>query len=89
MLTHSSGITRDADSSWNTPNFYFLTADEVSSIIDTPDNYPALDERKKINIEKIRTIYNMEKNIDDYERLMMQACGEKTMIIKPAPARSI
>ena len=43
----------------------------------------------KINIEKIRTIYNMEKNIDDYERLMLQACGEKTMIIKPAPARSL
>jgi len=68
---------------------YFLTADEVASIIDTPDNYPALDERKKINIEKIRTIYNMEKNIDDYERLMLEACSEKTMIIKPAPARSL
>ena len=68
---------------------YFLTADEVASIIDTRDNYAVLVERKKINMEKIRTIYNMEKNIDDYERLMLQACGEKTVILKPAPARSI
>lgn len=29
LLTHSSGITRDADSSWNEPNFYFLTKEEL------------------------------------------------------------
>ena len=29
MLTHSSGLTRDADSSWNAPNFYFLTKEEL------------------------------------------------------------
>lgn len=29
MLTHSSGLTRDADSSWNAPNFYFLTTEEL------------------------------------------------------------
>lgn len=29
MLTHSSGLIRDADSSWNGPNFYFLTSDEL------------------------------------------------------------
>ncbi len=29
MLTHSSGIQRDADSSWNSPNFYFQTRDEL------------------------------------------------------------
>lgn len=33
MLTHSSGITRDADSSWTPPNFYFLTKDELQKSI--------------------------------------------------------
>ncbi|MEP7374665.1 MAG: DUF1972 domain-containing protein [Chitinophagaceae bacterium] len=65
---------------------YFSNSTEVAAIINTPDNYPSVDERKKINIERIRTIYNMEKNIDDYERLMLQACDEKTMVIKPSPA---
>jgi glycosyltransferase involved in cell wall biosynthesis len=68
---------------------YFSNSTDVTTIINTPDNYPTVDERKKINIERIRTIYNMEKNIDDYERLMLQACGEKTMMIKPAPVRSM
>lgn len=31
MLTHSSGLTRDADSSWNSPNFYFLTTGELKT----------------------------------------------------------
>ena len=68
---------------------YFLNAGEVATIINTPDKCPMVDERKRINIERIRTIYNMEKNIDDYERLMLQACGEKTMVIKPSPAGSM
>lgn len=29
MLTHSSGLLRDADSSWNEPNFYFQTTEEL------------------------------------------------------------
>lgn len=29
LLTHSSGIYRDADSSWNPPNFYFQTREEL------------------------------------------------------------
>ena len=31
MLTHSSGLIRDADSSWNSPNFYFLTRNELKN----------------------------------------------------------
>jgi CubicO group peptidase (beta-lactamase class C family) len=33
MLTHSSGIYRDADSSWNDPNFYFQTTEEFKKSI--------------------------------------------------------
>ena len=64
---------------------YFSNEKEVSTIIDMPANTSALNERKKTNIEKIRNIYNIEKNIDDYEQLMLRACGEKRMIFKPSP----
>lgn len=42
MLTHSSGLTRDADSSWSGPNFYFLTKDELKkSLIKEETLYPS------------------------------------------------
>ena len=68
---------------------YFSTAGDVATIIDTPDNSPAADQKKQLNIEKIRTVYNIEKNIDDYERIMLRACGHEKLIFKPAPVRSI
>jgi hypothetical protein len=68
---------------------YFSSAGDVTTIMNTPDNCPVATERKQSNIEKIRTIYNIEKNIDDYERIMLQACGEKKLILKPSPAGSM
>jgi len=68
---------------------YFSTANEVATIINTPNDHTAIDERKRSNIERIRSIYNLEKNIDDYERLMLQACNEKSLIIRPSPAQAI
>jgi CubicO group peptidase (beta-lactamase class C family) len=41
-LTHSSGLPRDADSSWNEPNFHFLTTEELRrSLADKQTLYPA------------------------------------------------
>ena len=68
---------------------YFSSAGEVATIISGQLDSHLVDKRKQFNIEKIRTIYNMEKNIDDYERLMLQACCEKRLIIKPSPLRSM
>jgi glycosyltransferase involved in cell wall biosynthesis len=62
---------------------YFSSDQDVAEIINTPDNCPKTAERKLSNIERIRTIYNIEKNIDDYERLMLKACNEKKAIVKP------
>ncbi len=67
---------------------YFSSAAEVAQIIDRHDGRVS-DERKQLNIEKIKTIYNIEKNIDDYERLMLQVCYEKRLIIKPSPVESM
>ncbi len=42
MLTHSSGLWRDADSSWNEPNFYFQTTEELKkSVIEKQTLYPS------------------------------------------------
>ena len=42
MLTHSSGLFRDADSSWNEPNFYFQTREELKkSITQKQTLYPS------------------------------------------------
>jgi CubicO group peptidase (beta-lactamase class C family) len=42
MLTHSSGLPRDADSSWNAPNFYFLTTEELKkSLVKKETLYPS------------------------------------------------
>ena len=67
---------------------YFSTCNEVASIIDSPPNSFVMAKRKQSNLERIRTFYNMEKNIDDYERLMLQACGEKNLIVKSAAIRT-
>lgn len=42
MLTHSSGLYRDADSSWNPPNFYFQTREEMKrSALEKQTLYPS------------------------------------------------
>src|SRR5688572_6904618 len=45
---------------------YFSNAGEVAEFMNILEDCKA-SERKLSNIEKIRTIYNIEKNIDDYE----------------------
>jgi glycosyltransferase involved in cell wall biosynthesis len=68
---------------------YFSDAGEVASIINTPVNGMATTQRKQFNVERIKTIYNIQKNIDDYERVMLQACSEKTLVLEPSPLGSL
>jgi len=65
---------------------YFSSVNEVATIIDTPGNLSLLDKRKQSNLERIRTIYNIEKNIDDYERLMLRVCSGKPLLLKLLPS---
>ena len=67
---------------------YFSSAADVTTLINTPPNNALANERKQSNIDKIKTLYNIEKNIDDYERIMLQTCGEGKLILKPASAAS-
>lgn len=65
---------------------YFSTAGEIAMIINSPEDLSLVNERKRINLEKILTIYNLEKNIDDYEHAMLNACSKKITVIRPPVA---
>ena len=68
---------------------YFPNASEVSAIINTPKDPLVRAEWNKINLEKIITIYNQEKIIDAYETLMMNACGQTSLVIQPSVAKAV
>jgi hypothetical protein len=68
---------------------YFPDASKVSSIINTPKDLSVSAEWEKINLEKIRTIYNQEKIIDAYEVVMMNACGQTNLVIQPSVAKAV
>lgn len=53
---------------------YFSTPGEVSLLLDDPPAPALAAGRKHSNIEKIRTLYNWEKIIDDYEKVFLD-CG--------------
>jgi glycosyltransferase involved in cell wall biosynthesis len=68
---------------------YFPNDNGVSAIINTSKDLSILSEWRKINEEKIRTIYNQEKIIDTYEALMVNACGETNMVIQSPVAKAV
>lgn len=53
---------------------YFSTASDVSALMNiSPDN--SIREQRMIkNLERIKSIYNPEKIMDEYEQLMLRAC---------------
>lgn len=54
---------------------YFSSAEEIATLINTPLNGQLAAHRQEMNRNKIRHIYNLEKNISDYENLMLASCG--------------
>ena len=53
---------------------YFSTAGHVSAIINYPEDPLLIYQHKSLNLEKIRDVYNPEKIINAYERLIRTAC---------------
>ena len=51
---------------------YFSSANGIAEIINQPRNPQERGERKRINLEKIRSVYNWNKVIDSYEQLMLK-----------------
>jgi glycosyltransferase involved in cell wall biosynthesis len=68
---------------------YFPGENDVTRIIDTPKGLSTINHWKRINIEKIRTIYSQEKIIDDYENLMLSLRGQSKLIIQSPVAKAV
>ena len=68
---------------------YFYEAEGVTAVINAPRSASDRDLSKKLNMQKILTVYNQEKIVDKYEDLMLNACGEKRVIMQPAVAEAV
>jgi hypothetical protein len=68
---------------------YFPSERDVTRIINAPKDLSTIGQWKKINIEKVRTIYNREKIVDQYEHLMLSLCGHSKLIIQPPVAKAV
>jgi glycosyltransferase involved in cell wall biosynthesis len=68
---------------------YFPHARDVATIINTRRDNSVVNEWKKINFEKIRSIYNQARIIEAYESLMLDACGQTSLVIQPSVAKAV
>ncbi|HEY0432857.1 MAG TPA: DUF1972 domain-containing protein [Chitinophagaceae bacterium] len=62
---------------------YFPSAQEVATIINRQPSASVLASWRQKNLEKIRSIYNVDQITSDYETLMLQACGTTDLFIQP------
>ncbi len=56
---------------------YFSTAEDITRLLLSPEDIHQQEERKKINLQKISTIYTSEKITNAYEQLMQDAVAKK------------
>ena len=68
---------------------FFSDSSAVSGIINAQENIAALKQWKKVNADRIRTIYNKEKIIDDYETLMLDVIGQTKLVLQNQVARAV
>jgi glycosyltransferase involved in cell wall biosynthesis len=57
--------------------FYFSTEGELAELVRNFTSKPVYEEMLKNNIEKIRTTYNWQKIVDDYEAVLQEASKRK------------
>lgn len=56
---------------------YFSNASGVTEIVDGIIDENAAHRRAQINLDKIKSVYNWDKIIDDYEKLMLKLSGSR------------
>lgn len=52
---------------------YFSTAEDIRNIITSSESQVLANQRKEMNVQKIKTIYNWENIVNSYELLMLKA----------------
>jgi len=68
---------------------YFPDANHVAELLNSAKDPGVLRGWKKLNLEKILTIYNQATINDAYEMLMLESCGQANIIIQPAVAEAV
>jgi glycosyltransferase involved in cell wall biosynthesis len=68
---------------------YFKTADDVANLLRHPLKSELSASWKMANLKKIHTLYNKERIVDAYERLMLEACGVNNLILQPFTAKAV
>lgn len=68
---------------------FFTDHYDISTIISSPKALSTIDNWRKLNLEKIRTTYDHEEIIDKYEEVMLNAWGEKKIVMQPAVAEAV
>jgi glycosyltransferase involved in cell wall biosynthesis len=68
---------------------YFTTSNEITHIIDCQTYLAREHQRKMINVQKIVDVYNWDRVVDAYERLMFTAIAVKPAVTVPVFAHHI
>jgi glycosyltransferase involved in cell wall biosynthesis len=59
---------------------YFSSSEDIQLLINSKTSQALIDHRRKMNLDRIRFVYSLDKNVSDYERLMLSVCGEKSLM---------
>jgi glycosyltransferase involved in cell wall biosynthesis len=68
---------------------YFSTDKDVQSFIEHHLSLTSLHHWKRTNMEKVRTVYNQDRIVDSYEKMMLNACGQEQAIVPLAVAEAV
>ena len=68
---------------------YFSSDHQVSMILQHTLPADIILQRKQANFDKIRTLYNLKKNVLDYEHLMLSSCYKETYIMQPSAVENM
>lgn len=61
---------------------YFLSDEDVKGVIDNPESQEMISDRRIKNIDAIKSAYNWEKIINDYEQVFTKALENKVSLLK-------
>jgi glycosyltransferase involved in cell wall biosynthesis len=56
---------------------YFSNDKDVSEILNNSVEEQIIDQRTQINLQKIRSVYNWDRVVNEYEQLMLQLCSKR------------
>src|SRR6185503_19553268 len=68
---------------------YFSTVGDVKTIITNPEPASVADQWKNLNLKKVSTMYNQQRIVDSYEKVMLNACRVKDVSLQPSIAEAV